>query len=282
VRADLHCHSAASDGTSQPGEVIRRARAAGVDVIALTDHDTVAGHAEAAAALAPGQVLVPGMELSCRLHYGSVHMLGYLFDPADPGLLAECSRIRDSRVSRARAIVDRLVELGTAVTWEQVEAVAAGGVIGRPHIARAMAAAGVVDTPEQAFGPEWLAPGGRAYVTRYAPEPVRAVALIRSAGGVAVLAHPRVAARGWVLPDQVIADLAAAGLSGIEIQHPEQGSSQRRELLGLADRLGLIASGGSDDHGELTGHRIGCDTIAPDAYERLVAQATGGTPVTAE
>jgi 3',5'-nucleoside bisphosphate phosphatase len=282
VRADLHSHSTASDGTSQPGEVIRRAWAAGVDVIALTDHDTVAGHAEAAAALAPGQVLVPGMELSCRQHSGSVHMLGYLFDPGDPGLLAECSRIRDGRVSRARAIVDRLVELGTGVTWEQVQAVAAGGVIGRPHIARAMAAAGVVDAPEQAFGPEWLGPGGRAYVTRYAPDPVRAVALIRGAGGVAVLAHPRVAARGWVLPDQVIADLAAAGLSGIEVQHPEQGSSQRRQLLDLADRLGLVASGGSDDHGELTGHRIGCDTIAPDAYERLVAQATGGAPVTGE
>jgi predicted metal-dependent phosphoesterase TrpH len=282
VRADLHSHSAVSDGTSPPGEVISRARAAGVDVIALTDHDTVAGHAGAAAALARGQVLVPGMELSCRRDSRSVHMLGYLFDPADPGLLAECSRIRDGRVSRARAIVDRLGELGTGVTWDQVEAVAAGGVIGRPHIARAMAAAGVVESPEQAFGPEWLGPGGRAYVARYAPDPVRAIALIRGAGGVAVLAHPRSVARGWMLPDQVIAELAAAGLSGVEVHHPEQDGAQRRKLLALADGLGLVASGGSDDHGELTGHRIGCDTIAPDAYERLVEQATGGTPVTGD
>jgi 3',5'-nucleoside bisphosphate phosphatase len=280
VRADLHTHSSASDGTSSPGDVIRRARAAGVDVIALTDHDTVAGHVEAAAALAPGQVLVPGMELSCRLDSRSVHLLGYLFDAADPALAAECARIRDGRLTRARAIVDRLGGLGTAVTWDQVTAIAAGGVIGRPHIARAMAAAGVVESPELAFGPEWLGPGGRAYVSRYAPDPVRGIALIRAAGGVAVLAHPRAAARGWLMPDQVIADLAAAGLTGIEVQHPDQGTEQRRQLLALAADLGLVPSGGSDDHGALTGYRTGCDTIAPDAYERLVAQATGAVPVT--
>jgi 3',5'-nucleoside bisphosphate phosphatase len=278
VRADLHTHSTASDGTSPPGEVIRRARAAGVDVIALTDHDTVAGHAEAAAALAPGQVLVPGMELSCRLDSRSVHLLGYLFDPADPGLAAETARIREDRLRRARAIVERLADLGTGVAWEQVEAIAGGGVVGRPHIARAMAAAGVIESADQAFGPEWLGPGGRAHVTRYAPEPGRGIALVRGAGGVTVLAHPR--ARGWMMPDQVIAGLAAAGLAGIEVQHPDQDISERSRLLALAASLGLVASGGSDDHGELTGYRLGCDTIAPDAYERLVAQATGAAPVT--
>jgi 3',5'-nucleoside bisphosphate phosphatase len=280
VRADLHSHSAASDGTGSPDEVVRSAWAAGVDVLALTDHDTVAGHAAARAALAPGQVLVPGIELSCRLDSRSVHMLGYLFDPADPALLGECARVRESRLSRARAIVDRLGELGTPVTWEQVAEVAAGGVIGRPHIARAMAAAGVVESPEQAFGPEWLGPGGRAYVTRYAPAPARAIALIRGAGGVAVLAHPRAEARGWTVPDQAVADMAAAGLSGIEVRHPDHGASQRQQLLALAAELGLVASGGSDDHGELTGYRVGCDTIAPGDYERLVAQATGAAPVT--
>ncbi len=279
MRADLHSHSTASDGTCPPAEVVRRARAAGLDVIALTDHDTVAGHDEARRALPPGLTLLPGMELSCRLDGHSVHMLGYLFDPAHPELAAECAKIRESRLHRARAMVDRLAELGAPVTWEQVSALAGDGVVGRPHIARAMAEAGVIESPEQAFGPEWIGPGGRAHVTRYALDPARAVALIRDAGGVAVLAHPRVAARGWTVPDDVIAGLAAAGLAGVEVRHPDQGRWQRRELQALADRLGLVASGGSDDHGELTGYRIGSDTIAADAYECLVSQATGATPV---
>jgi 3',5'-nucleoside bisphosphate phosphatase len=280
VRADLHSHSTASDGTCPPAEVMRRAREAGLDVIALTDHDTVAGHDEARRALPPGLTLLPGMELSCRLDGHSVHVLGYLFDPAHEELAAERARIVADRVHRARAMVGRLAELGAPVTWEQVSALAGGGVVGRPHIARALAEAGVISSPEQAFGPDWIGAGGRAHVARYAPDPARGVALIRDAGGVAVLAHPRVAARGWTVPDEVIARLAAAGLSGIEVAHPDQGRSQAADLQALADRLGLVASGGSDDHGALTGYRIGSDTIAADAYERLISQATFGTPVT--
>jgi 3',5'-nucleoside bisphosphate phosphatase len=277
VRADLHSHSTASDGTSPPGEVMRRARAAGLGVIALTDHDTVAGHPAARAALPPGLTLVPGMELSCRLDGHSVHLLGYLFDPADPGLAGETARIRDSRVHRAREMVERLAELGVPVTWEQVSAIAGGGVVGRPHLARAMVEAGVIDTPDQAFGPDWIGDGGRAHVARYAPDPARAIALVRAAGGVAVLAHPR--ARGWMVPDEVIAGLAGAGLAGVEVWHPDQDVRQRRELEDLAAGLGLVASGGSDDHGELTGNRIGSDTISADACERLLSQATGDAPV---
>jgi len=277
VRADLHSHSTASDGTSTPAEVMRRARAAGLDVIALTDHDTVAGHDEARAALPPGLTLVPGMELSCRLDGHSVHLLGYLFDPADPELAAETARIRESRVRRAEAMVERLAGLGVPVTWEQVSALAAGGVVGRPHLARAMVEAGAIESPEQAFGPDWIGEGGRAYVPRYALDPARAIALVRDAGGVTVVAHPR--ARGWEVPDHVIAGLAAAGLAGIEVWHPDQDRGQRMLLQDLAARLNLVASGGSDDHGELTGYRLGSDTIAPDAYERLVSQATGAAPV---
>ncbi len=280
MRADLHSHSTASDGTCPPAEVLRRARAAGLDVIALTDHDTVAGHEEARQALPRGLTLLPGMELSCRLEGHSVHLLGYLFDPARQELAAELAKIRESRVHRARVMVARLAELGAPVTWEQVSALAGDGVVGRPHIARAMVEAGVIESPEQAFGPDWIGAGGRAHVTRYALDPARAVSLIRDAGGVAVLAHPRVPERGWTVPDDVIARLAAAGLSGIEVAHPDQDRSKRMELQALADSLGLVASGGSDDHGELTGYRIGSDTIAPDAYERLVSQATFGTPVT--
>jgi 3',5'-nucleoside bisphosphate phosphatase len=280
MRADLHSHSTASDGTCPPAEVMRRAWAAGLDVIALTDHDTVAGHEEARQALPRGLTLLPGMELSCRLEGHSVHLLGYLFDPAHQELAAELAKIRESRVHRARAMVARLAEFGAPVTWEQVTALAGDGVVGRPHIARAMVEAGVLESPEQAFGPDWIGAGGRAHVTRYALDPARAVALIRDAGGVAVLAHPRVPERGWTVPDDVIARLAAAGLSGIEVRHPDQDRPKRMELQALADSLGLVASGGSDDHGELTGYRIGSDTIAPDAYERLVSQATFGTPVT--
>jgi 3',5'-nucleoside bisphosphate phosphatase len=258
---------------------MRRASAAGLDVIALTDHDTVAGLDEARLALPPGLTLVPGMELSCRLQGHSVHLLGYLFDPDYQELASECARIRESRLHRAQAMVERLAGLGVPVTWDQVSALADGGVVGRPHIARAMVQAGVIDAPQQAFGPDWIGPGGRAHVTRYALDPERAIALIRAAGGVTVLAHPRAGTRGWTIPDDVIAALAAAGLHGIEVWHPDQDQAARQQLQALAATLGLVASGGSDDHGGLTGYRIGSDTIAAEAYERLVSQATGARPV---
>jgi predicted metal-dependent phosphoesterase TrpH len=175
-------------------------------------------------------------------------------------------------------MVDRLRELGAPVTWDQVVAIAGNGVVGRPHIARAMAEAGVIGSPQEAFSPEWIAAGGRAHVTRYAPDPARAVALVRAAGGVTVLAHPR--ARGWAVPDEDIASLAAAGMSGIEVRHPEHDPAQRSRLAALADRLGLVASGGSDDHGELTGYRIGSEVVGSAEYDRLVSQAVGAVPVT--
>jgi 3',5'-nucleoside bisphosphate phosphatase len=278
-RADLHSHSNASDGTAPPAEVIGRAAAAGLDVVALTDHDTVAGHAEAAAALPPGLVLLPGMELSCRLQGHSVHVLAYLFDPAHPELAAEMAAIRRSRIGRAREMVSRLADLGAPVTWEQVTDIAGGGVVGRPHIARALAAAGVVPTPADAFTPEWIGPGGRAHVSRYALDPVRAVGLVTDAGGVTVLAHPRGSGRGWQIPDDVIAGLAAAGLTGLEVDHPQQDQPQRARLRELAASLHLIPSGGSDDHGELTGFRIGTETAPGDSYERLIELATGAVPV---
>ena len=259
--------------------MVARAAAAGLDVIGLTDHDTVAGYAEAAAALPPGLTLLPGMELSCRRDGHSVHMLAYLFDPADPELAAEMTAIRESRVSRARAMVARLAEMGAPVTWEQVSRIAASGVVGRPHIARALAEVGAVPTPADAFSPDWIGAGGRAYVSRYALEPGRAIALVAAAGGVTVLAHPRGAGRGWPIPDEVIAELAGAGLSGIEINHPQQDEQQRSRLRVLAAALGLVPSGGSDDHGELTGFRIGVEQAPEGSYQALVERASGATPI---
>ena len=298
MRADLHVHSNASDGTDPPAEVMRRAAQAGLDVVALTDHDTVAGHAQARQALPAPLILVPGMELSCRLDgpdrgdqqsrgvpggpsprgQHSVHLLAYLFDPGDPGLAAETRRIRDDRILRARAMVDRLVDLGVPITWDDVAAIAGSAVVGRPHIARAMAASGAITSPGQAFTPDWIADGGRAYVSRYALDPVRAIALVRSAGGVAVLAHPR-ADRALLVDDTQIADLAAAGLAGVEVFHPDQPETEQASLLRLTRDLGLAATGGSDDHGSLTGHRIGSHATGAGAYDRLISEATGAKPV---
>jgi predicted metal-dependent phosphoesterase TrpH len=274
-RIDLHSHSTASDGTDPPAEVMRRARAAGLDVIALTDHDTLAGHDEARRALPPGLALVPGMELSCRLDGHSVHLLAYHVDPAHAGLAEQLYAIATDRARRARDMVGKLRELGVDITWEQVAAIAGDGVVARPHIARAMVAAGAIARPDQAFTPEWIGPGGRAYVTRYALDPEDAIRLVSSAGGVSVLAHPGAPQGGWVIGDEAVARLATAGLAGLEVAHPDYDDAERIRLAALAATLGLVSSGGSDDHGSLTGHRLGCETIAPGEYERLMSRATG-------
>jgi predicted metal-dependent phosphoesterase TrpH len=293
MRADMHVHSNASDGTDPPAEVMRRAAQAGLDAVALTDHDTVAGLAPARRALPAGLILVPGMELSSRLDgpsqghpdrgvpggssprgQQSVHLLAYVFDPDDPELAAETRRIRDDRVLRAQAMVDRLAALGVPITWDDVSSIAGSAVVGRPHIARAMAASGVIASPAEAFTADWIADGGRAYVGRYALDPVRAIGLVRAAGGVAVLAHPR-ANRDSRVSDEQIAGLATAGLAGVEVFHPDQPEADQADLLGLTRDLGLIPTGGSDDHGSLTGHRIGSYTTAGPAYESLLAGAGG-------
>ena len=271
ARIDLHVHSSASDGTDAPAEVVRRAHAAGLDVFALTDHDTQAGIAEARAALPAGLTLVPGMELSGGLDGRSVHLLAYLFDPADPALAAETERVRDDRTYRARAMVDRLAALGTGVTWDQVAAIADGAVVGRPHIARALAQAGAVETSADAFTDEWIGDGGRAFVERYAPDLARAIGLVRAAGGVPVLAHPR--SPGYEVGDDVITGLVDAGLAGIEVFHLDHDEAERARLSRLARSLGLIATGGSDDHGSFNEHGLGAETTPEEEYERLLALA---------
>ncbi len=278
MRADLHVHSNASDGTDPPGEVMRRAALAGLAAVALTDHDTVAGHAQARAALPKALTLVPGMELSCRLDGHSLHLLAYLFDPGQPELAGQTRRIREDREVRARAMVRRLADLGVAISWEQVAGMAGTGVVGRPHIARALVASGAIAEPGQAFTRDWIGAGGRAYVGRYALDPVDAIRIVRAAGGVAILAHPR-AGRGWVASDDQIAGLAGVGLAGVEVFHPDHPEAERASLLGLVRDLGLVATGGSDDHGRLTGHRIGCEVTGAQEYQTLVAMATGANPI---
>jgi predicted metal-dependent phosphoesterase TrpH len=275
VRADLHCHSSASDGTRSPAEVVARAAAAGLDVVALTDHDTTAGIAAAAAALPAGLSLISGMELSCRHEGHSVHLLCYLFDPEHEELAAQTRAIRASRVERAKDMVAKLMDLGVPVSWEQVTRIAGDGVIGRPHIARAMIEAGVVRSVDEAFTRKWIGPGGRAHVSRYALDPADAIALVHAAGGVTVLAHPYAVTRGWMVPDQFIAELACGGLDGVEVAHPDHDAAERDQLLTVARRLGLAATGGSDDHGELTGDRIGCEATGQDDLDALLTRASG-------
>jgi predicted metal-dependent phosphoesterase TrpH len=216
------------------------------------------------------------MELSCRLGGHSVHLLAYHVDPAYAALAEQLAAITTDRVRRARDMVVRLRELGVDVTWEQVAAIAGGGVVARPHIARAMVAAGAIARPDQAFSTEWIGAGGRAYVSRYALDPEEAIHLVTAAGGVSVLAHPSLGERGWVIDDAAVERLAGAGLAGLEVYHPDHDDAQRLRLAGLAAALGLVASGGSDDHGSLTGHRLGCETIAPAEYERLMSLAARG------
>jgi 3',5'-nucleoside bisphosphate phosphatase len=277
VLIDLHAHSTASDGLHPPADVVRRAAAGGVGVLALTDHETVAGHEEAVRALPPGMTLVRGMELSCRAHGHSLHLLAYLFDAAEPELAAECARVRDDRAHLARAMVERLRDLGAPVTWEQVRRITGDSVPGRPHIARALAEAGVVASAADAFTPEWIGEGGPAYVDRYALDAVRAVRLVRAAGGVPVLAHPRAWESGYGVSDEGIAALAEAGLGGIEADHPVHGPAERTALRGLAAELGLFVTGSSDYHGE-PGQRLGAESTSEEAYDLLCAQATGAAP----
>ncbi|NNJ04337.1 PHP domain-containing protein [Streptomyces sp. PKU-MA01144] len=279
MRIDLHTHSTASDGTDTPAQLVRNAAAAGLDVVALTDHDTVAGHAEAIAALPEGLTLVTGAELSCRTGGVSLHMLAYLFDPEETELARERELVRDDRVPRARAMVGRLQELGVPVTWEQVSRTAGDGSVGRPHIAAAMVELGVVPDVSAAFTPDWLANGGRAYVEKHELDPFEAVRLVKAAGGVTVFAHPLAVQRGEVVSEDVIARLAAAGLDGIEVDHMDHDEPTRARLRGLAADLGLLATGSSDYHGSRKTCLLGDFTTDPEVYGEITRRATGAFPV---
>ncbi|MFJ2575613.1 PHP domain-containing protein [Kitasatospora aureofaciens] len=283
MRIDLHAHSTASDGTDSPAELVAAAVAAGLDVVALTDHDTVAGHAEAAAAVhalpAGTLTVVPGAELSCVVDGISMHLLAYLFDPAEPAFAAERELVRTDRFRRGRAIVERCRELGADIDWEQVQRIAGDGSVGRPHIASALVEAGVVATVSDAFTADWLANGGRADVRKHETDPVEAVRLVRAAGGVPVFAHPGAVKRGRTVSDQVIADLAAAGLAALEVDHTDHDEETRARLRGLAGELGLLVTGSSDYHGSRKTVRLGEHTTDPAVYEALLAQATGAKPI---
>ena len=279
LEADLHVHSTVSDGTESPARLLEQAAAAGLAAIALTDHDSTAGWVEAAAAVpGTGVALIPGMELSTREGWTSVHLLGYLVDPSDAALVAETARIRESRLRRAETIVRR-ISRDYALTWDDVLAHSAeGATIGRPHIADALVARGHAVDRSAAFD-GILHPRAGYAEPHYAPDPLTGVRLIRAAGGVPVLAHPGTRGAERVLPESTIAALVAAGLFGLEVDHPENRPDALPRLRALAERHGLAITGSSDYHGTGKPNRLGQCRTAPEVVERLVAEGRGSAPV---
>ncbi|WP_433029162.1 PHP domain-containing protein [Actinomycetospora sp. CA-053990] len=278
---DLHTHSTVSDGTETPTELLATAAGAGVTVLALTDHDTTGGWAEATAARPSGMTLVRGAEFSTVSPDGrggevTAHLLGYLFDPEDPAIVAEQERVRASRRDRVRAMGERMAAGGLPVDGEALLArLPADSPAGRPHIGQALVAAGVVESVSEAFaGP--LRKDGPYYVEKYNTPMATAIAMIRAAGGVAVFAHPFARKKGPIVESSVILDLAAAGLDGIEIDHPDHGPEDRATLGALAAETGLIVTGSSDYHGtNKTNTPIAGETTAPAEFEKIIERAKG-------
>jgi 3',5'-nucleoside bisphosphate phosphatase len=282
MRIDLHTHSSVSDGTEPPAALLATAREAGLDVVALTDHDTTDGWVLAAAARPPGLTVVPGMELSCRWFPEddrpiSVHLLAYLFDPEHPALMSERTRLREERLGRGQKIAAALAAAGYPVSWERIVEASDGGVVGRPHIARALLSAGVVESVDHAFA-TLLHPRSPHYVAKRDTEVREGIALVRAAGGVPVFAHGLATRRGRVVGDEAIRAMADAGLLGLEVDHPDHGPEEREHLRGLARELGLIETGSSDYHGANKATPIGACTTDPEQLERLLAAGTGSAP----
>jgi predicted metal-dependent phosphoesterase TrpH len=277
---DLHAHSNVSDGTESPTDLVEAAAAAGVDVLAITDHDSVGGWEEAAgAARRTGVALVPGIEVSCAIDGISIHLLGYLTDPDDPALMAELALARDSRATRLERMVERMAADGIPVTYEQVLAqVAPGATAGRPHIADALIANGTIRHRDEAFA-EWLAEDSPYYVAHHAPHPVRAVELVRAAGGVPVIAHPFTRTRSRGADEALIEQMYAAGLAGLEAYHRDHGPEQIALAEAIAERLGLLLTGSSDYHGEGKLNRLGERTTRVEVLDAIEQASSGRTTI---
>ncbi len=274
MRIDLHTHSTVSDGTLSPAGVIEAAAAASLDVVALTDHDSLRGWLEAAQAAGRlGLEFVPGVEISCRW-YGvdpaiPLHLLGYYVDPASAPLQTELARVREAREHRAERMVELMNADGVDVTWSEVQGYAAGGTVGRPHLAQALIRRGLAATVSDAFAASML--GQRWRLPKADTDVFRALDLVRDAGGVSVFAHPRATRRGRVVPDSLIIDMAGKGLSGLEVDHEDHSPEERAEVRALAADLGLVATGSSDFHGANKTIPIGANLTDPEAFAQLRA-----------
>jgi predicted metal-dependent phosphoesterase TrpH len=274
IMIDLHTHSNISDGTDTPRELINKALAAGITVLGLTDHDTIAGWPEAISALRPGIDLVLGAEISAQTGDGiSVHILGLLFDPDHQELAAALLQTRDNRVGRMEKIIARLNAAGIDITMEDVlNQLSEGATLGRPHLADALIAKKFVKNREEAFA-DLLHNNSKHYVSHYSPSPERAIELIKSAGGVAVIAHPFASLRGRVLSVESFASLAAAGLDGIEVEHRDQNAEEQELLRDITSKYDLIQTGSSDYHGTGKLNQLGEFTTSPTNWAKLESRA---------
>lgn len=270
-RVDLHTHTTASDGTLAPRELVRKAVEHGVRVLAVTDHDSTDGLAEARAEAArhPGIEIVPGLEINCDVEGAEIHVLGYFVDDEASWFQEFLRGQRTERVARIHRIAERLAELGLPIDPDEVLALAGHGAAGRPHVAQVMVRRGYVKSVREAFD-KYLRTNGPAAVPRRRLTPEEAVAVIRRAGGVPVLAHPGLADR-----DAMIPDLVSAGLMGIEAYYPEHSAAQTRAYLATCRERGLVATGGSDFHGPGSGRADppGTPAVPWEAWEALRARA---------
>lgn len=280
MRIDLHTHSTASDGTDSPAELVTKAAEAGLDALAITDHDTTAGWAAAVAALPPGLRLVRGAELSCvspdgRGGHCTVHLLAYLFDPDATAVVREYARARAERRGRLARIADRMAADGFPINGDSLLAsVPEEATAGRPHLAMALVRAGVVSTVDEAFA-RFLNDRGRYYLPSSRTPIESSLEMIAEAGGVTVLAHAFAAHRGPTVTADVIKELAGLGLGGVEVNHPDHDEDARKRLRGLADELDLITTGSSDYHGTNKVIRLGQEITAPEMLAEIARRATG-------
>jgi predicted metal-dependent phosphoesterase TrpH len=273
-RIDLHTHSDESDGTFTPSEVVRRAAELGLDVVALTDHDTTSGLEEATeAAREVGVELVPGVEFSAEHQATSIHVLCYWMDVSNEDLQTELQRLRDDRFRRGEMMIEKLQALGFDISFGRVREIAGGGNIVRPHVAQAMVEAGIVADEAEAFD-RYIADGGPAHVPKHALDPLDSVDLIVRAGGVCVLAHPGMWGAQSSVPDDLIAAMAERGMVGLEVDHTDHTPEQRAIYRAMAEHLGLVATGGSDCHGtRYDPIRLGTSLCVPEQFAALRARA---------
>ena len=269
----MHVHSTFSDGTQSVTQNVQMAMERGLEGIAITDHDTVAGLEEAQEASgATGIKIVPGLEFSAEYDGASLHVLGYWVDPTDAELRAELERLTATRFRRGEMMIEKLRETGYDISFERVRMIAGDDLIARPHIAQAMVEAGIVANEKEAFD-RFISDGGPAYVPKHALDPVDSIALIRSAGGACVLAHPGMWRGESSVPASLIERMAEAGMTGLEVDHPDHDDVQRAEYRKLAMGLDLIPTGASDCHGERFGFRMGCFTTTAETVAELRARA---------
>ncbi len=271
---DLHTHTTASDGTDSPFALVKKALATGVTILGITDHDSTAGWAEATTAIQSQIQLVLGAEVSCLTTDGiSVHMLGLLFDGADESMQQMLSDSRDTRLPRMRKMVALLQADGFDISLEDVyQAAPDQATIGRPHLADALVAKKIVATRDEAFA-DLLHNESKYYVTHAAPTPADAIATIKKAGGVAVIAHPFASRRGQILTADTFQDLVNAGLDGIEVHHRDQNAAEQQVLTEIARELHLVTTGASDYHGTGKLNEMAENTTHPAQWEALEARA---------